>query len=85
MQTGCVRVKTAVVSMRRWAVYGGLVAAVYTGISTFPDLQTRSFALYSGKMAGSIIAGIILGCVAARVRNRYAQRAAAAADPDASA
>ena len=77
--------KNSVVSMRRWAIYGGLVAMVYTGISTFPDLQTRSFALYSGKMAGSIIAGLILGCVAAKVRNRYAQRAADAPNPDASA
>ena len=79
------QVKSTVVSWRRWALYGGLIAAVYTGLETYPDLETRSFALYSGKLIGSIIAGVILGGVAALVRNRYARRDAGAVNSDSSA
>ena len=47
---------------------------MYTGLSTYPDLETRPYALYSGKLNASIVAGVILGSVAAVVRNRYARR-----------
>ena len=40
-------VKSTMVSRRRWALYGGFIAAVYTGLSTY---ETRSFALYFGKL-----------------------------------
>jgi hypothetical protein len=63
-------VKSTGVSWRRWALYGGLVAAVYTGVETYADLETKSLALYVTKLGGSIVAGAILGVVAARVRNR---------------
>ena len=43
-------VKSTMVSRRRWALYGGFIAAVYTGLGTYPDHETRSFALYSGKL-----------------------------------
>ena len=78
-------VKSTMVSRRRWALYGGFIAAVYTGLSTYPDLETRSFALYSGKLIASIVAGIILGSVAAMVRNRYARRDNVAANPGSTA
>jgi len=82
MEMGHDQVKSTAVSWRRWALYGGLIAAVYTGLSTYPDLATRSFALYAGKMFGSIVAGVILGCVAAMVRNRSARRGAGDSNSD---
>ena len=74
--------KTAEVSWRRWALYGGLIAAAYTGLDTYADIGTKSFALYSGKMIGSIIAGAVLGSVAALVKNRNVPRDTAGADSD---
>ena len=82
---GCDQVTSTVVNWRRWALYGGLIAAAYTGLETYPDLATKSFALYSGKLIGSTIAGVILGGVAALVRNRYARRNADGASSDSSA
>ena len=79
------RVKSTAVSWRRWALYGGLIAAAYTGVETYSDLATKSFALYSGKLIGSIVAGAIFGAVAALVRNRYACPDAGGANPDSSA
>ena len=58
---------------------------MYTGLSTYPDLEARSFALYSSKLIASIVAGIILGSVAAMVRNRYARRDNVAANPGSTA
>ncbi len=85
MEKGRDQVKSTMVNWRRWALYGGLIAAAYTGLDTYPDLETRSFALYSGKLIGSIIAGVILGGVAALFRNRYARRNAGGVNSDSSA
>ena len=74
MEMGRNPVKTTVVNWRRWALYGSLVAAVYTGVETYSDLETKSVALYASKMLGSVIAGAVLGSVAALVRNRHANR-----------
>ncbi len=79
------RVKSTAVSWRRWALYGGLIAAAYTGVETYSDLATKSFALYSGKLIGSIVAGAILGAVASLFQNRYAHRDNIPANPDSSA
>ncbi len=70
-------VKSTAVNWRRWALYGGLVAAVYTGVETYSDLETKSVALYAFKMLGSVIAGAVLGSVAALVRNRHVNRGSA--------
>ena len=76
-EMGREKVNKTDVSWRRWALYGALVAAVYTIVQTYSDLETQSIALFSGKMIGSIIAGAILGSVAALVRNRHANRGSA--------
>jgi hypothetical protein len=58
-------------SWRKWAFYGALIAAAYTAQDTYADLATKPMSLYISKFVGSIIAGAILGAVAAMVRNRY--------------
>ena len=63
--------KSATANWRKWALYGALIAAAYTAQDTYADIGTKSVALYSGKMLGSIIAGAILGAVANMVRNKY--------------
>ena len=78
-------VKSTVVSWRRWALYGALIAATYTGLETYPDLEEKPFILYCGKLIGSTIAGAILGAVASLVRNRYARGDNVAPKPDHSA
>lgn len=85
METGREQVKSTAANWRKWAIYGGLIAAVYTLLTTYTDLETRSVALYVGKLIGSTVAGAFLGSVAALVRNRLAGGSAVQANPDGSA
>jgi uncharacterized membrane protein (DUF441 family) len=78
-------VKSTMVSWRRWALYGAVIAAAYTGVDTYADLSTKPFALYAGKLIGSIIAGALLGGVASLVRNRYSRGGNVAANTDSAA
>ena len=74
--------KSTAVNWRKWAFYGGLIALAYTGLETYPDLGSKPFPLYFGKLFWSVVAGIILGSVAALVKNRYARRDNVAASSD---
>lgn len=69
-------------SWRKWAFYGALIGATYTALDTYADLGTKPVSLYVGKMLGGVIAGAVLGGVAALVRNRGANRNDGAASPD---
>ena len=78
----CYQVKSTAVNWRKWALYGALIALAYTGVETHNDLETKTFALFCGKLVGSIVAGAILGCVAALVRNRYSGSVSDTKNPD---
>lgn len=74
--------KSTTANWRKWAFYGALIAAAYTAQDTYADLETKSLALYSGKFIGSIVAGAVLGGVAAMVRNRFKNNDENAAKPE---
>ena len=74
--------KSTAANWRKWAFYGALIAAAYTAQDTYADLATKPVALYVGKFIGSIVAGAILGSVAAMVRNKFKNNGESPANPE---